>query len=166
MAYQKKSQRGASMVEFAIVVWVFLLLVLGIVEFAFAIFQWSRVVDATRAGVRTAIVSDMACGGDALKDICTSGEVVSCTGADLEGSPILTSMNKLLLGINADQVTVTYRCSTAGFSKRFLPIPEVTVETHWQHTFFFPGLLFGRDSWTVDLPPFAATRLGEDLSTD
>lgn len=166
------------MVEFAIAVWLFLMLVMGIIEFAYAIFQWSRMVDATRAGVRTAIVSDLACGTEEdLMAICgedfdnpDDDEPIVCKGADgdiAENSPILASMNKLLLGINADQVTVTYRCSTAGFSKRLTPIPEVTVETRWTHNFFFPGLLgLPEDKWSVSMPPFAATRLGEDLSTD
>jgi hypothetical protein len=165
------------MVEFAIVVWLFLMLVLGIIEFAYAIFQWSRVVDATRAGARTAIVSDLACGtADDLKAVCGDDRTnpaddvpIVCDGADGDiatDSPILENMNKLLLGIKADEVTVTYRCSTAGFDKRDTPIPEVTVETRWRHTFFFPGLLFGKDGWTVTLPPFAATRLGEDLHTE
>jgi len=48
--------RGAAMVEMAIVISLFLVMVLGIIEFAMAFFDWSRTVEATRAGARYAIV--------------------------------------------------------------------------------------------------------------
>ena len=54
-------QQGAALVEMAIVVSLFLALVFGIIEFALMVFQWSRLVEATRAGARYAIVHDAAC---------------------------------------------------------------------------------------------------------
>lgn len=158
--------------EFALVVWVFLALVFGIIEFAYAIFQWSRVVDATRTGARAAIVNDMACG--TMDEVIASCDDPSaapvCTGKDLEGSPILHRMNDLMrqtaMSFEPDQVTVTYRCSSAGFEGREVPIPKVTVESAWVHTFLFPGIMgLDENLWSIPLPPYAATRLGEDLYT-
>ena len=82
-------QRGAALVEMAIVILVFLVLVFGIIEFARAIFEWSRLVEATRAGARYAIVNDPACNifdddwesGDPqyLRQACSSGPLDCAT---------------------------------------------------------------------------------------
>jgi hypothetical protein len=114
----------------------------------------------------------MAC-GITMADViasCGGGVAPTCTGNDLTDSPILYRMNDLMrqtgLSFDADQVKVTYRCSTAGFEGREVPIPEVTVESAWEHTFLFPGIMgLDEDSWSIPLPPYAATRLGEDLYT-
>ena len=47
--------------EMAIVILVFLMLVFGILEFGRVVFEWSKLVEATRAGARYAIVNDPAC---------------------------------------------------------------------------------------------------------
>jgi hypothetical protein len=51
-------ERGAAMVEFAIVVAVFLALLLGIIDFGRMLFTWNAAVEATRWGARIAIVCD------------------------------------------------------------------------------------------------------------
>lgn len=160
------------MVEFALSVMLFLILVFGIIEFAFAMFQWARVVDATRAGARAAIVNDMACGytSEQLAASCEAGAdpLPPCTGLPVD-SPIIVAMNRRNLGITGDQVTVSYGCSSAGFEKRNTPVSEVKVEANWQHTFLFAGITLGtdrQDLWSVTLPSFATTRLGEDLHTE
>lgn len=166
MSHTQKRQRGGAMVEFALGISLFLLLVFGVIEFAFAVFQWSRVVDATREGARAAIVNDMAC--QTLDDLIAECNPITCTGNQIaEDSPILAAMNRRKLGVSRDRVSVTYSCSTAGSEDRLIPIPQVTVEIPaWQHTFLMSGLTLGRqDLWTVTLPPFATTRLGEDLYT-
>lgn len=53
-------RRGTSSVEFAMVVVLFLVAVLGIVDFARALWQWNLAARATQAGVRTAAVQDPA----------------------------------------------------------------------------------------------------------
>ena len=55
MAKQSQS-RGTTSVEFALVTVVFLTLVLGIVDFARALWQWNLAARATQIGVRTAVV--------------------------------------------------------------------------------------------------------------
>lgn len=54
----KRQMTGATTVEFALGLLVFLMLVLGIVDFARMLFTWSAANEATRAGARYAVVCD------------------------------------------------------------------------------------------------------------
>lgn len=54
----KTSQRGAAIVEFALVAVVFFTVVLGIMDFGRLLFTWNAVAEATRAGARVAVVCD------------------------------------------------------------------------------------------------------------
>jgi len=49
---------GATTVEFALGLLIFLMLLLGIVDFARMLFTWSMASEATRAGARYAVVCD------------------------------------------------------------------------------------------------------------
>lgn len=49
---------GATTVEFALGLLIFLMLVLGIVDFSRMLFTWSAAQEATRAGARYAVVCD------------------------------------------------------------------------------------------------------------
>ena len=53
-----QDRSGASMVEFSIVVFFFLVLTGGVVEFTHGWFQWNSASKALQAGVRLAAVSD------------------------------------------------------------------------------------------------------------
>ncbi len=53
-----KDQSGASLVEFTIVVFFFLVLTAGVVEFAIGWYQWNSASKALQQGVRLASVSD------------------------------------------------------------------------------------------------------------
>jgi hypothetical protein len=84
-------QQGAAMVEMAIVISTFLLLVFVIIEFALVIFHWSRLVEATRAGARYAIVNDPACdiyghyeGEPGFNKYQCDGNKLDCSGANNE----------------------------------------------------------------------------------
>jgi len=52
-------QRGAAVVEFALVALIFFVLLLGIFEFGRVMFTWNSAVEATRRGARLAVVCDM-----------------------------------------------------------------------------------------------------------
>lgn len=52
------SQKGQTLVEFALVVMLFLTLLFGIIEFGRALWSWNTIVQATRAGARFAVTSD------------------------------------------------------------------------------------------------------------
>ncbi|HWW07252.1 TadE/TadG family type IV pilus assembly protein [Collimonas sp.] len=53
-----QSQSGATVVEFALVMIVFLTFLLGITDFSRMLFTWSAAAEATRAGARYAVVCD------------------------------------------------------------------------------------------------------------
>ncbi|MGO4606148.1 TadE/TadG family type IV pilus assembly protein [Variovorax sp. 2RAF20] len=50
--------KGATTVEFALGLLIFLMLLLGIVDFSRMLFMWSAAQEATRAGARYAVVCD------------------------------------------------------------------------------------------------------------
>jgi len=52
----KSRQTGATAVEFALVLLLFLMFLLGIVDFARMLFTWNAATEATRAGARYAVV--------------------------------------------------------------------------------------------------------------
>jgi Flp pilus assembly protein TadG len=54
----KKVQLGSTIVEFALVLLLFLMFVLGIVDFSRMLFTWNAATEATRAGARYAVVCD------------------------------------------------------------------------------------------------------------
>jgi Flp pilus assembly protein TadG len=54
----KRNQHGATAVEFALVLLVFLMFVLGIVDFSRMLYTWNAATEATRAGARYAVVCD------------------------------------------------------------------------------------------------------------
>ena len=52
-------QRGAALVEFALVAMIFFVLLIGIFEFGRVMFTWNSAVEATRRGARLAVVCDL-----------------------------------------------------------------------------------------------------------
>ncbi|MDD5329660.1 MAG: pilus assembly protein [Sulfuricella sp.] len=62
----RRRERGAVVVEFALIAIVFFSLLLGIMEFGRLLFTWNSAAEATRWGARLAVVCDL---GDAtIKD--------------------------------------------------------------------------------------------------
>ena len=55
----KTNQRGAAMIEFAIILPVLLVLVLGMLEFGWLLTGWAVVTGAAREGARAAVVWDI-----------------------------------------------------------------------------------------------------------
>lgn len=55
---RRRNQRGAALVEFAIVAALFCTLLIGILEFGRALFYWNTASEAVRLGARTAAVCD------------------------------------------------------------------------------------------------------------
>jgi Flp pilus assembly protein TadG len=51
-------QAGATMVEFALVLLIFLAFMLGVVDFSRMLFTWNAAAEVTRAGARYAVVCD------------------------------------------------------------------------------------------------------------
>ena len=53
---KKSRQGGQTLVEFALVSLLFFVVLIGLVEFARALWTWNTIVQATRAGARFAVV--------------------------------------------------------------------------------------------------------------
>ena len=159
-------EHGAAMVEMAIVLMLFLILVFGIIEFSMAIFSWSRVIESTRAGARYAIVNNIETGCASLT--CPDGAAVTCDLA--EDSPILDKMrSRVGTGVlSVGKAKITYACANGtGLNDPDYPddwIRQVTVTvTGVEHTFVV-GELLGVGA-TMVMPDYSTTRTSEDLYT-
>ena len=168
----KKSQRGAALVEMAIVISLFFVMVFGIIEFAIAFFDWSRTIESTRAGARYAIVHDPVCSG--VMGLREGDSPISCSPA--AGNDLVDVMQNIMPRIEADDIAVTYAWSATGNELRpeEAPIPSVTVGIKQDSVEFnfivldaLLDLLVPDDSTfpnRIYIPPFATTRTGEDLN--
>ena len=93
----RESQRGQTLVEFALVVMIFLVVMFGLLEFARALWTWNTIVQATRAGARFAVVeTPNPANNDAIKNY-----VVYLNSAGT-GDPVLP-------GLTASNVTVSFQ---------------------------------------------------------
>lgn len=154
------------MVELAVGLMVFVVLIMGVVEFGYALFNWARMAEATRAGVRTAIVNDPEPNADlsTLYAECPDGAPAPVEVPADPGSAVFNTMQRIFPPLETGEVWVTYACSGAGFAQRPQPIMAVTVEARGvQHDLIAPQLLGLGTTWTI--PAFASTRTSEDLAT-
>lgn len=164
-ATARRGQQGAAMVEMAITLPLFLMLVLGTIEFSLAYHQWVRINEAARAGVRYAITNtppvdlqgELACPGGSVDVTC---DAASCVD-------LLEVTGRVAAFLRPDQVHLRYACGNVGNPARpvEMKIPEVTVEIRdVEYTFVVPSLLGLGTS--LKLPTARATRTGEDLYTE
>lgn len=98
-------QRGATTVEFALALIVFLTFLLGITDFSRMLFTWSAAHEATRAGARFAVVCDdttsqaqvlakMQALLPQIKTISVAWAPVGCTSASCTGVTVsITGLN-------------------------------------------------------------------------
>ena len=188
-----RDQRGISSVEFAIVASLFFLIVLGIVDFSRAMWQWNAAAKATQFGVRFAVVSDMVsikmrdfsgvgAGVDAGKLVPagTAGtETVICNSEGCNGSTDATTsfdaaafaaivawMQTRYSSIGPQNVEIVYEHIGIGFSGN--PIgpdvdPVVTVRLRDMTFTFITPGLAG--IFNITMPSFAAALTGEDHVT-
>ncbi len=182
----RRSQSGAVLVEFAITVTLFLLLVLGIMEFVLLLFDMSRANEMTRQISRLAITADPVCdiwgsgcgGSGAGTLVCPGGAPVIVALSDVNtsapttvGDPGPTGYRMLqraqlfLPTVQASQIEVSYSCSDSGNPLRPRPIPLVTVQLQNYTRPFVLGGFLGL-STGFNFPAFEVTRLGEDLYTE
>lgn len=159
----KTRQKGAAVVEMAITLLLFLLLVFGIIEISLALFTWVRATEAAREGARFASLHDpvtslsgLTCpGATTVQKTCSSG----CTD-------LMTAINRAAPFVAGSQVQVTYACSDAGDPSRpaALLIPQITVKISGLRYVFAVPALIGLGS-QLNLPDVQASRTGEDLFT-
>jgi hypothetical protein len=175
----RNRQGGAALLEAALTLSVFLMLVCGILEFSFFQLEANRAAAAARLLTRYAITNDPVCD---LVSGCPEGGALVCPGGAAVGATLdavtegcttdslrsecrmLRFAQRLVPRLEAGHVRVTYACSGAGFGERPVPIPLVSVAiTGVPHTVVSAGLVgFGPE---LTLPDATYTRLGEDLSS-
>ncbi|HEY9033000.1 MAG TPA: TadE family protein [Pseudomonadales bacterium] len=157
-------QTGASLVEMSLTITVFLVLVLAIVEFSMLVFLWARAVEATRAGVRHAVVNTPVVNLAGLA--CPGSGVISARCSEVDCAGMLATMQAVLPELDAAQVTVSYRCSGTGNPIRpdAMLVPVVAVAISDMQFRFMTAGLFGLEG-SVGMPDFEAVRTGEDMFT-
>ncbi len=95
-----RDRRGISSVEFALVCSLFFMLVLGVVDFSRAMWEWNAAAKATHWGVRYAIVNDMV----SKKMTGFSGVLAGLdAGSAIDPSVVATDLG-----------TVTFTCNNSG----------------------------------------------------
>jgi Flp pilus assembly pilin Flp len=144
----RKDQSGASMVEFTIVVFFFLVLTGGVVEFALGWYQWNSASKALQQGVRLASVSDPvssdltnitgleggAIPGQPMPPFATrvcSGATQSCSNG---GSYSTSAMNTIIYGRGQTTCGTIGPDGFAGMCDIFDRIQPQNVVITYQHT--------------------------------
>ena len=160
----RRRQKGAALVEMALTLGIFMVLLLAIFEFALLLFSWSRGVEATRAGARLAVVTDPVVDLAEIDANDTPELSVNCGTSDC--GAIAERMMALLPEVQPENITIAYRYSGVGHPERpaVIGLYEVTVRLSGvRRTLVMPGLL--GLPLTVPMPPFSTTRISEDLHT-
>lgn len=135
MRFISKNQNGASAVEFAIILPVLVLLIFGIIELSFAIYDKTMITHASREGARAGIVFKV--------PPVTDAEIVNVVNTYLGsnlitfGAPATATVTVTRAGFNAGdelKVSVSYTYRTfvlprlmTGFGPTFNMVGETTM---------------------------------------
>lgn len=173
-------QRGAAMVEFALTLMIFLLLLFAIIEFSVLMMDVGRSSQIVRDVARIGIVETPPCdifdpdascaltcpGGAAVNYTLADAGVSSCSAdATDSGCLMLNAAQAVNPDVAPDNIAFTFACSGVGATNRPDPVPLVTVGLNGvSHDFMLPAL-FGLQA-NINLPAFETTRTGEDLYTE
>jgi Flp pilus assembly protein TadG len=188
----RSCERGATTVEFVVVVPVFLILFLLVIEVASAFFWWKTAEKATQLGARIAIVRDAAVTDLPLRNPKRDGAVFGiacaaasnpcnfdnqstwiCTGTgstcnSVAFQVIMSEMRRIFgQAITDDNLTITYKYVGLGYAGGPF-IPSVTVTLSGVRFGLFMGFLSGlagAGDALLFLPDISATLTGEDLSS-
>ncbi|MBL6955170.1 MAG: pilus assembly protein [Alphaproteobacteria bacterium] len=166
-----RSRRATAAVEFALILPVLLLVTIGSLELGLIMFDYHRVSEATRRGLRTALIQeaiiDLA-DLDATPITCTGPGNVSCSAGSIESSAsfdaIVASMQEIVPRLAAENVIVTYTNSSLDISGNGDTVtPLITVEvTGLEYNFVALTYVSGL-STTLTMPSFDTTRLAHTV---
>jgi Flp pilus assembly protein TadG len=140
----EKSEKGQTLVEFALVTLVFFVLVFGITEFGRALWTWNTIVQATRAGARYAVVETPTSDDMQIKKVVAYND----PNANSSSTPVVP-------GLTETNVSVRYLTNggSPASNKNTADLIAVSV-TGYQFSFLVP--LFGTQiplpSFTTKLP--------------
>lgn len=140
---ERSRQSGATVVEFALVVIVLILLMFGLIEFGRAIFQWNSAAEATRHGARVAAIVAPDAGGR---------------------SQILAAMHGAMPELQDGQLVVEYSTNgiafgPAGTCSRDTVPPCTYVRVSVDVDFTFIAGIWGQggSALSIAMPAFATT---------
>lgn len=157
-------QKGASLVEMAIVLLLFLMIIFAIFEFGLVMFRSAQLAEATHGGLRYAIVNDPLTELPSCidADTFTQCETGSCSG---ETDDMIARMAAIAPLINqaGTTVTVKYSCPASGSLDHDGLYLTTVMVSGAKYIFMIPGIL-GLDT-AMNLQEFKSTRLSEDLHT-
>jgi len=126
----KRAQRGATILEFAIAVPILVLLMMGIIEFARVMGAYQTLTDAAREGCRYAVAPMP---GTATLPTTNQIQDVVYTFLDSAGIPRASStvaVNQTTSVVNGINLTFTDVQVTAPYTFVLLPVGSVTLDTH------------------------------------
>ncbi|BAX63757.1 TadE/TadG family type IV pilus assembly protein [Burkholderia stabilis] len=114
---RRRAQRGSTVVEFALIASVLIMLLLGIFEFGRVLFYWNTASEAVRLGARTAVVCDVNAAGVA-KRVTALLPLLSSANVSVNYSPASCDVNTCaFVTVSVTNVTV----------KTMIPFMNVTV---------------------------------------
>jgi hypothetical protein len=157
---ETRGQRGAAMIEFALVLPVLLIVLLGTVEFSFLLYNKAMITNASREGARLGIVyrpvgglTHPICG-----DIGTRAQQYAqnnlITFADPNPGPII---NSCIYAKTADP-TVPCPADCSGFAGIELPGDFLRVEVHYTYDFLVIDILLAWVFGDLDLEAVSIMR--------
>ncbi len=166
-----RCRRGAVAIEFAFILPGLVLLTVGLLEIMFILFDYHRFNEASRAGVRTALIEAPVASLDNL-DLnntitCTdSGAGVSCSGGPVGSASswdtIVARVQRTAVDVEASNLRLSYTESgvTDPSEVPGAVTPVVTLSlVDLEHDFFFLSYLPGIPD-TLTYPDVTATGLG------
>ena len=132
-ALKSRRQSGATTVEFALVLIIFLTFVLGITDFSRMLFTWNAATEATRAGARYAVVCDdknkQAAVLARMQQLLPQISNINLVWEDDQGNACTTAT---CAGVTVTIVGLNYQWISpiAGAAAALSPIPMPTFSTY------------------------------------
>jgi Flp pilus assembly protein TadG len=134
---KKRRSRGQSLVEFAIVLPVFLLILSGIMDFGFLLYSRMSIINAARDGARFGVTL-----GDTPTQIVSQvrSQVSGASGGLISNSQAQTQVAVVCVRTNS---SCTFTKSTPAATSDVKPTDSIKVTVNYPYRPFFP-LLFGQ----------------------
>ena len=144
----KSRQQGTTIVEFAAIGVVLMIVLFGVIEIARALFVWNTIGEVTRRGARVATV-------------CPVGDS-SIAEVAIFGTPGGSSASPVLSNLSTSNIDLTYRDVDGVETSNFPDIAYVQVEiVNYSHVMLIPFIPLA--ARTLQMPAFSTTLPVESL---
>jgi Flp pilus assembly pilin Flp len=153
-----KTQRGAAMVEFALIALIFFMVLLGIIEFARAMFTWNTLVEATRRGARVAAVCPVSPSGIELVKEATLFDNTPGDGSDTSLFGLAANnIDVIYLDEDMNIVTPPADDDVANEAYDTIQFVQVEIANNLVHNLIIPGFN------SINVPPIRTVLPSESL---